>query len=437
MDLQQIKQNRVRMILKFSIPSIIAMMLTALVTIADGFFMGNYVGKEGIAAVNLGLPIVYLYLGTGLMVSIGGAAIAGMELGAGDRKTCNQVFGQTVFTTAVFSVLISLIMIFCFSPMLSFLQADGQVILYFQEYYRIMLLALPVMVINSSFGMFIRGDGNPGYYLKISILNVVLNIILDYLFSEYLKKGAAGIAMASLVSAAAALVFILYYFLSGSEVYHFERFHFSKDVCIKSLFNGSSEFIGEISMGITMFAYNFVIMRKIGVDGVTAFTIVGYTAYAFSMVVTGFGQGMAPLVSFCYGAQEKKLSSDIRRKTNQYVLGAGIFVFLVMAAGMDWYSGLFVQSENVRGMIQDGMLIFMISFLFMGINAITSFYFTAAGKAFESAVISGARGLVVLLACIFTLPFLFGMTGVWMAVPVTEGVTLFLTVFFLYRERHV
>lgn len=156
MNLQQIRQNRTRILLKFSVPSIIAMMLTALVTIVDGFFMGNYVGKEGIAAVNLGLPIVYLYLGVGLMVSIGGVSIAGMALGADDRKTCNQVFGQTVAATAVFSVLISIIMLFCFGPMLSVLHADRQVILHFQEYYRIMLLALPVMVINSSFGMFIR-----------------------------------------------------------------------------------------------------------------------------------------------------------------------------------------------------------------------------------------------------------------------------------------
>ena len=83
MDLEQMKQNTAGMILRFSIPAIISMILTSLITIADGFFIGNYVGKEGIAAVNLGLPIIYLYLGVGLMVSIGGVAIAGMALGSG------------------------------------------------------------------------------------------------------------------------------------------------------------------------------------------------------------------------------------------------------------------------------------------------------------------------------------------------------------------
>lgn len=437
MDLTQIKQDGTKMILKFSVPSIIAMVLTALITIADGFFMGNYVGKEGIAAVNLGLPIIYLYLGTGLMVSIGGAAIAGMALGAGDRKVCRQVFCQTVLTAAVCSAVLSFIMLFCFEPMLSFLHADRQVAMHFEKYYRIMLLELPVMVVNSAFGVFIRGDGNPGYYMKISVLNVVLNIVLDYLFAGCMGKGAAGIAMASLLSALVSLIFILYYFLKKAEVYRPERFTFSRKVFIRSVLNGSSEFIGEISTGVTMFAYNLVIMRRIGVDGVTAFTIAGYVAYAFSMIVIGFGQGASPLISFCYGAEEESLAADIRRRTNRYVFAAGAFVFLVMAAGIDWYSHLFVQNEKVQKMIQEGMLIFMISFFFSGINAITSFYFTAIGRAFESAVISCSRGLVIILVCIFVLPALFGMTGVWMAAPVTEGATLLLTGFFLCRENAV
>lgn len=93
-----------------------------------------------------------------------------------------------------------------------------------------------------------------------------------------------------------------------------------------------------------------------------------------------------------------------------------------------------MRNERVEGMIQSGMLIFMTSFFFSGVNAITSFYYTATGRAFESAVISASRGLVVLLACIFTLPFLFGMTGVWLAAPVTEGITLGITLYFL-RSR--
>lgn len=435
MDLEQMKKNRTKMILQFSIPALVSMLLTSFVTIADGFFIGNFVGKEGIAAVNLGLPIIYLYLGVGLMVSIGGVAIAGMALGSGDRESGNQVFRQTVATTILFSLAISFIMLFCFSPMLSLLRADDRVISYFREYYQIMLLELPVMVVNSSFGMFIRGEGNPGYYMKISILNVLLNIFLDYAFSRWLRMGVAGVAAASLISALVSLLGILWYFWKKAKVYRLGRFHFSREICVRSLLNGSSEFIGEMSTGIAMFAYNFVIMRRFGPDGVTAFTIVGYVAYVFSMIVVGFGQGVSPLISFSYGAEEKMLAADLRKRTNSYVFGTGVFVFLVMGLVSHWYSSVFVQNENVEKMVQSGMLFFMVSFFFSGVNAITSFYFTATGRAMESAVILFSRGLAVLLLCIFVLPVLFGMTGVYLAAPVTEFVTLLLTMIFLYREK--
>lgn len=435
MNLEQIRQNSGRMILRFAVPSIIAMLLTSFITIADGFFIGNYVGKEGIAAVNLGLPIVYLYLGIGLMVSIGGVAIAGMALGGGEKENAIQTFRQTAATVTALSALISCLMVFCFAPMLSVLRAQGLVKAYFQEYYRIMLLELPVMVVNSSLGMFIRGEGDPSYYMKVSVLNVLLNFFLDWLFAGTFHMGVSGIAFASLLSALVSAGCILYYFQKKAKIYRLGKFRFSKQVFGRSILNGSSEFIGEMSTGIAMFAYNFVIMRKIGADGVTAFTIVGYVSYAFSMVVIGFGQGASPLISFCYGAEEKELAAGLRKRTNRYVFLAGAAVFCVMAAVSDWYGGAFVQSEAVKAMVKSGMLIFMVSFFFAGINAITSFYFTSIGKAFESAAISFSRGLLVLLVCIFTLPALFGMTGVWLAAPVTEIVTAALVAFFLHREN--
>lgn len=298
-----------------------------------------------------------------------------------------------------------------------------------------MLLELPVMVVNSSFGMFIRGEGHPEFYMKVTIGNVLLNIVLDYLFAAVFSMGAAGIALASLISALAALAWILDYFQRRAEIYHLGRFCFSLKLCIQEILNGSSEFIGELSTGIAMFSYNFVIMRRFGADGVTAFTIVGYVAYVFNMVIVGFGQGASPLISFCYGAEEKRLAADIRKTTGRYVFLAGAAVFLVMALIADRYGGLFVRSSSIRQMVGSGMVIFMVSFFFSGINSIASFYFTATGRAFASAVISFSRGLVILLICIFVLPVFFGMTGVWLAAPVTEGITLGITGFFLAKEK--
>lgn len=436
MNLESINKSKIKTILQFSVPSIIAMVLTSLITVTDGFFIGNYVANEGLAAVNLGLPIVYLYLAVGLMISVGGVAISGMALGGGDTQKCNSVFNQTIVTVVVATILLSILASLYLEPMLYILNADDiQVTGYFKGYYGIMLLELPIMVINTSFGMFIRGDGKPQYFMLINILNVFLNIFLDYLFVRWFNWGVEGIAVASLLAALVTFGCIIYFFIKKSDVYKFRRFAFSGEIFTSTLLNGSSEFVSEMSMSISMFAYNLVILKNIGVDGVSAFTIVGYIAYIFSMVIIGFGQGASPLISFTYGAHDYSLTTSLRKITNRFVLGAGFVVLFLVFCGAEWYSNLFVKSDIVVNMVRSGVLIYALSFLFSGVNTISSFYFTSIGKAKESAIISSARGLIILLICIFTLPKLFGMTGVWLVAPITEALTLLLSLFFICKDN--
>ncbi|MCB8818025.1 MATE family efflux transporter [Desulfosporosinus shakirovi] len=292
------------------------------------------------------------------------------------------------------------------------------------------------MLVNSTFGMFIRGEGNPRFFMMIIILTVISNIVLDYMFIGWFGLGMGGAALASLLSLLIGALCMVGFFLRKSHVYKLGKFAFSQDVLRDTLLNGSSEFIGQMSMSISMFACNWVIMRIVGVAGLAAFTIIGYVAYVFNMVIIGFGQGASPLISFAYGAQDLELSKTVRKKTNLFAFLAGVVFVMVMLMAADWYSAIFVSNEHVETMIRSGMGIFMISFLFSGVNVITSFYFTSIGKAKESALISSARGLVVLLICIFTLPSWLGMTGVWLVAPVTEVLTIVLSFMLICRHEN-
>lgn len=435
MNVDLIRANRTRAILAFSVPAIISMVLTSLINVADGFFMGNFIHKDAIAAVNLGLPIIYLFLATGLMVSVGGSVIAGMLMGRKDEESCRSVFSQTIATCAVASVLLSVVMFFLLRTILAVLGAEGDVAKYFLQYYTILLFELPVMTVNASLGMFVRAEGRPQFYMAVTAFTCVLNILLDWLFTAGFGFGVRGIAAASLVSALLGFAFLLFYFLKKARVFRFVRFRFDRKVFRDTMLNGLSEFIGELSMCISMAAYNFVIMRRIGVDGVTAFTVVGYTTYVFSMVVCGFGQGMAPLSSFVYGAKEKLLARNLFTRTVLLVLAAGCATVALVGFGSGWYSRIFVSDAEVQQMIKSGILIFMWSYILCGLNAIASFYFTSIGKAKESAVISSARGLVILIVAIFVLPAILGMNGVWLASPATEILTLAITLFYLKKDR--
>lgn len=435
MNVDSIRANRTRAILAFSVPAIISMVLTSLINVADGFFMGNFIHKDAIAAVNLGLPIIYLFLATGLMVSVGGSVIAGMLMGRKDEESCRSVFSQTMATCAASSVLLSVVMFFLLRTILAVLGAEGDVAKYFLQYYTILLFELPVMTVNASLGMFVRAEGRPQFYMGVTAFTCVLNILLDWLFTAGFGFGVRGIAAASLVSALLGFAFLLFYFAKKARVFKFVKFRFDREVFKSTMLNGLSEFIGELSMCISMAAYNFVIMRRIGVDGVTAFTVVGYTAYVFSMVVCGFGQGMAPLASFVYGAKEKLLAQKLFSRTNFLVFISGAATVALVGFGSGWYSRIFVSDAEVQQMIKSGILIFMWSYILCGLNAIASFYFTSIGKAKESAVISSARGLVILIAAIFVLPAILGMNGVWLASPTTEILTLAITFFYLKKDR--
>ena len=435
MDINAIRDNTKGWIMRFAVPSIIAMVLTAMITVTDGFFIGNYVGKEGVAAVNLGLPIVYLFLGMGLMLSVGGMAIAGMALGADDRRKCCNVFNQTVLTVIIVSIMVSAVVSLCLRPTLFVLGAKELVSNYFLTYFRIMLFAYPFMILVSSLGMFVRAEGYPQFVMMTTVISVILNVIGDYVMAAVFRKGIAGIAYASLISEIVTALVLVLFFMTKSPVFRFHTFRFNGKVLRDSILNGSSEFIGEMSGCLSMFAFNFVIMKYIGADGVTAFTVGGYIEFIFSMILIGFGQGASPLISFAYGAQDHATARKIRKDTSRFVFTAGAVLYAVTFLTADWYSTLFVRDAAVSGMIVTGIRILAVSFFFSGYNCIASFYFTSIGRARESAVISSARGLVVLLIAIITLPYCLGMIGVWMVAPVTEILSMIVSIYYVTGDE--
>lgn len=433
MDLQSISKNKARYIIGFSVPTIISMVLVSLITVTDGFFIGNYVGSEGLAAVNLGLPAVYLNLAVGLMISVGGSTIAGIALGSGDKQRCKNVFNQTIVITFLASAATASLCFLLFSPMLTVLRADGNTAVYFRKYFTLMLFEYPLLVLSTSFGMFMRSDGKPQFSMLVNIVNVVLNGTLDFVFSKYLGWGITGIAAASIISAVISVLLGIFFFLKISSFYKFGRFVFNKDDIKNTFLNGSSEFIGEMASCIAMFCYNFVIMKYVGVDGVSAFTVAGYTIYIFSMVTIGFGQGMCPLVSFVYGGKDFKTASSLCKITNTFVFVTGIVFAAALLLANSWYSSLFVKSAAVQQMTEQGIRYLSVVFIITGFNVIGSMYFTSCGKALPSALISMARGIVILLVCIFTLPRIFGMTGVWLTSPAAEALTLVLTIILMKK----
>ncbi len=434
MNTYEINKHKNKFILQFSVPSIVAMILSSLITVIDGFFTGNFIGDEGLAAINLGLPIVYIYLAIGLMVGVGGISIAGRLLGSGEMNNANNVFRQTMIFTTIICAVLTIIFFFTIEPISYLFEIDDLTRSLFITYYKVVIFEYPLMIIFSCFGMFIRSEGSPVFVMILNIVAVVLNFVLNALFVQLLGFGIEGIAIASVISSTVTVALCVIYFCKP-KVFKFGTFIWKKDDIKEIIFNGGSEFIGEFSMVLSMFAYNFIILKCSGVDGLAAFTIVGYVSYIFSMIIVGFEQGCVPLISFSFGANEKRLARELRNQTMKMTTIVSVFIFVVMTIFANFYSSLFTDSTKVMSMVRFGLVIQMSSFVFIGLDTIASGYFTAIGKAKESAIISFARGFVILLVAIFILPTLFGLNGVWFVSLVTESLTMILSVIFMIKDK--
>lgn len=435
MDIQQMKGHKLKTILQFSIPSIIAMLLETVITITDGYFTGRYVGENALAAINLGLPVLYLYLGAGLCIGVGGSAVYSRLLGAGEQKRASEVFSQTMVTATLVCVALSVCVFAFFTPILGFLKADGALGAYFTDYYKIMLFAYPLMVIRNVSGMAIRSAGQPQICMLVGILNCILNALLDYAFTGKMQLGVYGSALATLIGQAVAVLIHMLFFLRTASVLRFRRFSFDHSVNREIMLNGSSEFIGEMASAICMFAFNYVLLKYVGTEGVAAFTILGFAVYGYSMICIGFGQGIAPLVSICRGAGENRTALELRTVTNRILFVTGALFAVIFAVFGRSFAGIFGCSREVMDMVAEGFLLYVETFLFMGYNVINSMYFTSCGDAKSSALISSLRGIVLLLGFGLTLPVIFGMTGVWLSAPFSETLTAAVSVVLIGRQK--
>ena len=175
--------------------------------------------------------------------------------------------------------------------------------------------------------------------MLVSIAGCILNVVLDYMFVARMELGVKGSAIGSLLVQLVTVLAQLMFFFLPDTIVRFRRFVFDREVGKEMILNGSSEFIGEMASAISMFAFNYVLMKYVGADGVAAFTILGFVVYGYSMVCIGFGQGISPIVSICWGAKEKETATKIRSITNRILLAIGTLTALsFFIAGMHCYN---------------------------------------------------------------------------------------------------
>ncbi|WP_346352936.1 MATE family efflux transporter [Azotosporobacter soli] len=426
----------VKTFLQYTIPCIITMFLTSFIVIVDGFFIGWKVGEHGLAAVNFTLPILYLLLAVTLLLGVGGVTLATQSRGARQTERANYFF--TLSLTAV--ALVNVVLVSCLAAFLDevvlALGASGITKQYALEFLGVLQYFYLFIMLNMAFSMFIRAEGKPQLALLFGVAGNILNIVLDYWFVVGLDWGMRGAAMASGLAVLLPFIVGLAYFVRRKSAYCFCKCQV-KWVDLKNIaLNGTAEFIAQISVSLTTFLYNIVLLERLGVNGVAALTVIGYVLFLHSMVITGIAIGVHPLISYHFGARNReKINAFLAMAVKAVILVGGVLGSLSFVAA-EAIIGLFANgNEELIQIGQLGLRWFSTAFILTGYNIIATVFFTSIGQAKTAAAISVLRSLALVALFILLLPRLLGELGIWITMPLTEAITLVIAYRLLQRCR--
>lgn len=429
-------QSMIKTFISYSIPCILGMFLTSFITVVDGMFIGWKMGENGLAAVNLTLPVLYILLALTIMIGVGGVTLGAQSLGRQNKSQANHYFNLALLLCIIVNGLAMVILLLFQDGIVRLLNAKGILVGYVRDYLGVMTFFYVFMMVNMIFSMFIRAEGKPQLSLVFGILSNILNIILDYLLIMKSGYGMKGAAVASGLSVMISFFLGVFYFLSKRSLFEFNRPGFNIIDVKKMFFYGLSEFVGQISLSITIYLYNWVILKRIGTSGVAAFTIVGYVSFIQNMILTGIAVGIHPLISFHFGAKNKDKIFELLSIALKVVFftGAVFLGIVILAAGE--IVGIFAHhNKELLNMASLGLRLYAIGFLMNGYNIIAATYFTSLGQAKTAAIISMLRSLILISIFIFVLPCLMGNTGIWLAEPLTEGITFIVAYLWVKRSK--
>ncbi|WP_020613502.1 MATE family efflux transporter [Sediminispirochaeta bajacaliforniensis] len=427
------QKQPVRQFLAYALPAVLGMFLSSFIIVVDGLFIGRFVGSRGLATTNLVVPFLYLLLGISIMIYVGGMVPATHNLGRGDFEEASRIFSIT-FTLGTISIfLVMLLAGFFFDELLTFLNLEGELRPFGRDYLGVLLYFYIFMTINIGFSIFLRTEGKPVLSLFFSLAGNCLNLLLDYLFIVVYGWGMRGAALATGIALLLPFLCGLFYFLSGRSLFRLVVPRCRMREIVMLLYNGSSEMIGQFSVSITTFIFNAVLLRRIGVDGVAAYTVAGYIIMLQGMVLTGIIQGLAPLVGRAYGAKDILSVKRFFRIAVYAAFIVGILSFAACAAASSLLPRLYnVDNPRFLTVASTGLLIVSFSFLLNGFNIVTTAFFTALGKAGHSALIAILRGVVIINIFVLILPRFLGDLGIWLSIPANE-LLVAAAAFFLLR----
>ena len=423
-------------IIRFALPNVIMMIFLSLYTIVDGMFISRLVSTIALSAVNMCYPLSSVQLGIGIMIGTGGSAIIAKKMGEKKPEEARQNFTSLVVFSLILSVIIMILCLIYLKPILLFLGTSKLQMADCMLYAQILLYFTPMFFLQVIFQSYFVTAGKPSLGLFVIVLGGVANVILDYVFMGIFHWGIAGAAVATGIGySLPGLIAIFYFLWNHNQPLYFVPFHLDGMMLVKACLNGSSEMISNVAIAITTFLFNLIFMYYWKEEGVASITIVQYYQFVFSSIFIGFSLGIAPIISYKYGAKDQAQLKSITKFCVLFILVCSLIAYLISILTIEQSLQIFTQDVKVLAIVMEGFPIYALSFVLMGLSVFSSGFFTALNNGIVSGIISFARTFFFLVGCMLLFPFWFGSVGVWWSVPVAELFGVMISIFFLVWKR--
>ncbi len=426
-------------VIKFTIPSIIAMIFMGLYTMVDGIFVSNFIGANALSAINIVFPVIGIFIAIGTMFGTGGNAVCATLLGEGKANEAKKKLTLFVVTAFLLGLIILVLVTTNIVNILYFLGANDETYQYAYDYLFIIAIFAPFAIAQIILENAMIASGRPELSLVTILAGGATNLVLDYVFIK-MGLGMTGIGIATGLGYVVPCVIGIVFFSTNKakKSLHFVRFSNDIKSILKAMSNGSSEMVAMLSTSVITYLFNVTTLKLAGNAGVSAITVVLYSQLLLASLFIGYTSGIAPVISFNYGERNKIKLRKLFVLNMKFVVTASLLLTFFAFTFGDIIVSAFLESgtESYNLAIQ-GLSIFSFAFLCLGFNVFASGMFTAYSNGKISAFISFLRTFFFITLCLLILPKYVGMFGVWLAVPFAECASFFVSLFFINKSKEM
>ncbi|SDY56526.1 putative efflux protein, MATE family [Proteiniborus ethanoligenes] len=426
-----------KLLLKFSIPAIVGMVVNAIYNIVDRIFIGNFVDSLGLGGITIAFPIMIIIMAFGMLIGIGATSLISIRLGEGKREEAELILGNAMVLLIIISLTLSIFGLIFLDPILKLFGASPQILPYAKEYLSIILLGAVFQSIGFGMNNFIRADGSPKMAMATMLIGAILNTILDPIFIIVFNMGIKGAALATIISQAVSAAWVLNYFFSGksSLVVKKENWKLKPHIVKNILAIGSAPFAMQVAASGITTLLNRSLITYGGDLAVSAYGAINSFSTILLMPIFGINQGSQPIIGYNYGAKnydrvKKAFLLAITAATTITIIG-----FVVTRMFPSQLVALFnSKDKELVNIGANGMKIFFTMLPLIGFQIVSSNYFQATGKPKQAMLLSLSRQVLMLIPAILILPRFFDLNGVWMAGPTADFFSSLLTGTFILIE---